>query len=86
MSIHVCKCGDEYHLRYPGLTKQEAQSIADRINGGELTISGDALRLMKFYQVNNLVALVTVQANHIERLQAKIQPIKDQFHRTPREG
>jgi len=40
MSIHVCKCEHngrtEYHLRYPGMTKDEAQALADRINGGEL--------------------------------------------------
>ena len=34
MSIHVCKCGNEWHLRYPGLSEKEAQSIADRINAG----------------------------------------------------
>ena len=40
MSIHVCKCEHngrtEYHLRYPGITQDEAQALADRINGGEL--------------------------------------------------
>ena len=40
MSIHVCKCThngrEEYHLRYPGMTKAEAQELADRINGGWL--------------------------------------------------
>lgn len=40
MSIHVCKCEHngrtEYHLRYPGMTQDEAQALADRINGGEL--------------------------------------------------
>lgn len=38
MSIHVCKCErhdrPEFHLRYPGMTEQEAQRLADRINGG----------------------------------------------------
>ena len=44
MSIHVCKCHhkfdreavgrEEYHLRYPGMSKEEAQDIADRINAG----------------------------------------------------
>jgi len=42
MSIHVCKCThngrDEYHLRYPGMTEEEAQNIADMINGGALDI------------------------------------------------
>jgi hypothetical protein len=40
MSIHVCKCEHnnrtEYHLRYPGMTQDEAQALADRINGGDL--------------------------------------------------
>ena len=40
MSIHVCKCEHngrtDYHLRYPGMTQDEAQALADRINGGEL--------------------------------------------------
>jgi len=40
MSIHVCRCEHnnrtEYHLRYPGMTQEEAQALADRINGGEL--------------------------------------------------
>lgn len=41
MSIHVCKCThkgrEEFHLRYPGMTEDEAQSLADRINGGALS-------------------------------------------------
>ena len=40
MSIHVCKCirkgYEEYHLRYPGMTENEAQEIADKINAGML--------------------------------------------------
>ena len=40
MSIHVCQCTHngkvEYHLRYPGMTREEAQSLADKINGGGL--------------------------------------------------
>ena len=38
MSIHVCNCSyggrHEAHLRYPGMTQEEAQKIADQINGG----------------------------------------------------
>lgn len=37
MSVHVRKCGDEWHIRYPGWTKEEAQWVADRINTGALT-------------------------------------------------
>ena len=40
MSIHVKACThngkEEYHLRYPGMSKEAAQEIADRINGGAL--------------------------------------------------
>jgi hypothetical protein len=39
MSIHVCKCehnGSDFHLRYPGWTEEDAQRLADRVNGGEL--------------------------------------------------
>jgi len=38
MSIHVCKCKHkgkvEYHLRYPGMTEQQAQELANDINAG----------------------------------------------------
>jgi len=48
MSIHVCKCEHkgraEYHLRYPGMTQDEAQALADRINGGELVGADHPLR------------------------------------------
>jgi hypothetical protein len=41
MSIHVCKCvhngREEFHLRYPGMSKEAAQNIADSINSGKLT-------------------------------------------------
>ena len=40
MSIHVCKCTrngvDEHHLRYPGMSQEWAQRIADKINYGWL--------------------------------------------------
>lgn len=40
MSIHVCKCmhrgREEWHLRYPGMTQEEAQWLADRINAEAL--------------------------------------------------
>ncbi len=40
MSIHVCKCDrngrEEYHLRYPGWTEEDAQDLADKINAGWL--------------------------------------------------
>lgn len=49
MSIHVCKCihngRDEYHLRYPGMTEEEAQHLADRINSGELLPKQKAVSL-----------------------------------------
>jgi len=42
MSIHVCECIHngkvEYHLRYPGMTKQAAQELASKINSGAITV------------------------------------------------
>lgn len=39
MSFHVCKCEhkgrDEWHIRYPGMTEREVQSLADEINSGD---------------------------------------------------
>lgn len=40
MSVHVCKCVhngvEEFHLRYPGMTEQAAQELADKVNSGAL--------------------------------------------------
>lgn len=40
MSVHVCKCThngiDEWHIRYPGMSQEGAQQIADKINAGWL--------------------------------------------------
>ena len=42
--------------------------------------------LLRFYAVDTLEGLVEAQAKHVERLQAKLPRIPDQFPRTPREG
>ena len=48
MSLHVCKSEynghQEYHLRCPGWTKEQAQRFADRINGGALELADDIMR------------------------------------------
>jgi len=48
MSIHVVKSEYnghvEYHLRYPGMTKEVAQRLADRINGGALELADAIMR------------------------------------------
>lgn len=48
MSVHVCKCEHngrtEYHIRYPGLTQQAAQALADNINSGQLVGADHPLR------------------------------------------
>ncbi len=48
MSIHVCTCQHngktEFHLRYPGMTPEEAQAIADKINKGALNSKGRPLQ------------------------------------------
>ena len=40
MSVHVCPCmhhgAVEWHLRYPGMSQEAAQDIADKINSGML--------------------------------------------------
>lgn len=40
MSVHVCPCmhhgAVEWHLRYPGMSQEAAQGIADKINSGML--------------------------------------------------
>lgn len=39
MSVHIIKCVHggrvEWHLRYPGMTEQAAQALADDINSGK---------------------------------------------------
>ena len=49
-------------------------------------IPDEIAQLAEFYAVEDLAALVRVQANHVERLQKKLPPLKDEFPRTPREG
>lgn len=46
----------------------------------------ERLQLYRFYNVSTLEGLVDKQARHIERLQAKLPPMRDEFPRTPREG
>lgn len=43
-------------------------------------------RLMRFYDVTTLEALVLAQDQHIERLQAKLPPLRDEQPRPVREG
>ena len=39
MSFNVRKCGNEYHLRYRGLTQMEAQKIANILNSGFFSLT-----------------------------------------------
>jgi hypothetical protein len=41
-------------------------------------------QLKKFYGVEDMDDLVVAQAKHIERLQAMLPPLRDEFPRTPR--
>lgn len=43
-------------------------------------------RLHRFYETGTLAELVLVQARHIEKLQAGLPSLRDEFPRTPREG
>ena len=42
--------------------------------------------LLKFYAVDTLEALVEAQARHIEKLQAKLPPLRDEQPGRVREG
>lgn len=53
---------------------------------GRGLMSADHHQLCKFYNVEGLEALVDAQSKHIERLQSKLSPLRDEFPRTPREG
>lgn len=44
------------------------------------------LALYRFYGVSTLEGLAAAQDHHIERLQSRLPPIRDEFPRTPREG
>jgi len=47
VSFHFCRCDRgahrEWHLRYPGLTEEEAQQIANMINDGVLELYSELL-------------------------------------------
>ena len=90
MSIHVCKCNhcakDEYHLRYPGLSQEQAQSIANKINRGDLdrmNIADEVARLFHRYETlkilfGSLVASISHEANakaSIGELRITMQPV-----------
>ena len=44
------------------------------------------IQAFKFYSVESEGQLVLALLEHVERLQAKLPPIKNTEHRTPREG
>ena len=43
-------------------------------------------RTPTFGDIHYLMAVISAQAKHIERLQAKLPPMRDAFPRAPREG
>ncbi len=50
-------------------------------------VPDDIAHLMRFYTVASLTELVRIQSQHIDRLQAKLPPIRDERPGyTPREG
>jgi hypothetical protein len=61
MSIHVCKCKHngitEFHLRYPGMSEEAAQELADKINGGKL--EGGALPDAASVKLESIIAQYT---------------------------
>ena len=53
----------------------------------ERAAPGEFAQLMRFYSVSTLEDLVRIQSQHIERLQAKLPPLRDERPGyTPREG
>lgn len=65
---------------------QAGWRMAARSPRATLILAQEFQDLAKFYDVDSLEALVRIQAEHIERLQAKLPPTRDAFPRTPREG
>jgi hypothetical protein len=51
-----------------------------------LEVNEEHLKLMRFYDVSSLEALVDIQAKHIEQLQAQSPPPPRYNRRVPREG
>lgn len=47
---------------------------------------GEHSALMEFYNAATILGLVAAMAHHIEKLQSKLPPTRDEQHRTPREG
>ncbi len=43
-------------------------------------------QLARFYGVHTKDALIEAQAKHIEKLQARLPPLRDEQPRNPREG
>lgn len=53
----------------------------------EREIPEDIAQLMRFYNVKDMEALVRIQSSHVERLQAKLPPLRDERPGyVPREG
>ena len=62
MSVHVCNCthnGEvEWHIRYPGMSEEAAQNLADRINSGSVLDMASAR--------GHINALPTNERNHMK--------------------
>lgn len=53
----------------------------------EPAVPDDIAQLMKFYNVTDMAALVRIQSTHVERLQKKLPPLRDERPGyVPREG
>lgn len=53
---------------------------------GHSFMTDEQKQLAKFYGVNTKNELIAAQANHIEKLQAKLPPLRDEQPRKLREG
>lgn len=75
--MQVCKCHrtgyeDEYHIRYQGLTKEEAQEIASAINSGALAVWREMRRL-------DSIDRMEAAAYHLERAAHYMRPAVSLF-------
>lgn len=61
------------------------RAIADELQQLRAEREGNA-ELRRFYSVETTTDLIAAMSRHIEKLQSKLPPTRDEQHRTPREG
>lgn len=78
MSIHVCECKGEFHLRYPGMDEKAAQDLAGRINAGCLLTRRDAFRLKMGITIADLAKFrLRVEVNKRQAVEISLADLLD---------